>query len=196
MKFTFSMSSEDHKAIEKTIFFCSWGTIRPTPSLNLSLYTQKVIFTSTRFPYKTFLRFKMKNSSNISKPLAIIISHKTALELSRIIQKNLSRTSSKWKSNLIPKSEILSYILVYLMDISQIIEVSSQNDIPTKWVVLRNDLIMALKKINLISRENNYNTRMAFDSNSWIELSTWDTVPRRRVELPASIEWKFYSLIK
>ena len=59
----------------------------------------------------------------------------------------------------------------------------------TRGVILRSDLIQALRRLNLISRENNYNTRMAFKSESGIELSTGDTeIGAGRIAIPASIE--------
>ncbi len=59
----------------------------------------------------------------------------------------------------------------------------------TKGVVLRNDLIQGLKRMNLITRENNYNTRVAFHAESGIELFTGDTeIGAGRISIPASIE--------
>lgn len=59
----------------------------------------------------------------------------------------------------------------------------------TKGVVLRTDLIQALKRMNLITRENNYNTRIAFRAESGLELFTGDTeIGAGRIAIPASIE--------
>jgi hypothetical protein len=55
--------------------------------------------------------------------------------------------------------------------------------------VMRNDLIIALKRANLISRQNNYNTRIAFRSESGIEISTGDTeIGTGNIRVIASIE--------
>ena len=59
----------------------------------------------------------------------------------------------------------------------------------TKGTVLRTDLVQALKRINLISRENNFNTKMSFSAEKGIELSSGDTeLGASRIALNASIQ--------
>ena len=54
---------------------------------------------------------------------------------------------------------------------------------------MRNDLIIALKRANLISREKNYNTRIAFRSESGLEISTGDTeIGAGNIRVVASVE--------
>jgi DNA polymerase III sliding clamp (beta) subunit (PCNA family) len=57
-------------------------------------------------------------------------------------------------------------------------------------------LIWALKKINLISRENNYSIKMSFSAERWIELETsetqiweWDVTLNWIVEWENNIIW-------
>lgn len=55
--------------------------------------------------------------------------------------------------------------------------------------MLRSDMIQALKRLNLITRDNNFNTRLAFKADTGIELFTGDTeIGAGRIVIPASVE--------
>ncbi len=59
----------------------------------------------------------------------------------------------------------------------------------TRGVALRSDLVQALRRSNLISKENNYNTKIAFRSDGGLEISTGDTeIGAGRGNVPASVE--------
>ena len=190
-EYSFTMTSLAlKKAIEKTIFSTAEWTIRPTLAwIYLHITEEDIIFASTD-SYR-LSEFKMKNKVNMAKPISIIIPQKTAHELSRILPENAS-------VELVVSENQILFVFGNIKLYSRLLNghfPDYRSFFPkwysTKWVVLRNDLIMALKRTNLISKENNYNARMWFDSNAWIELSTWDTeIWAWRISLPASIEWE------
>lgn len=190
-EFAFSMSCENlKKAIEKTIFSTAEWTIRPTLAwIYLNIKEEEIIFASTD-SYR-LSECKMSNKSNVSRQIAIIIPHKTAHELSRILPDN-------WNVELVVSENQILFIFDNIRLYSRLLNwhfPDYRNFFPkwysTKWVVLRQDLIMALKRINLISKENNFNTKVSFNSDNWIELSTGDTeIGAGRISLPASVEWE------
>jgi DNA polymerase III subunit beta len=97
---------------------------------------------------------------NITKPISIIIPQKTAHELSRILPENTS-------VELVVSENQILFVFDNIRLYSRLLNghfPDYRSFFPkgysTKGVVLRSDLIMALKRINLISKENNYNTRM------------------------------------
>ncbi|EKE28745.1 MAG: DNA polymerase III, beta subunit [uncultured bacterium (gcode 4)] len=190
-EYSFRMSSDSlKKAIEKTIFSTAEWTIRPTLAwIYLHITDEEIIFASTD-SYR-LSEYKVKNSINVTKPISIIIPQKTAHELSRILPENTS-------VELVVSENQILFVFENIRLYSRLLNghfPDYRSFFPkgyqTKWVVLRTDLIMALKRINLISKENNFNTRMNFDSDHGIELSTWDTeIWAWRIELPASIEWE------
>ncbi|EKE26215.1 MAG: hypothetical protein ACD_4C00378G0001 [uncultured bacterium (gcode 4)] len=190
-EYSFSMNSADlKKAIEKTIFSTAQWNIRPTLAwIYLSINESETIFAST--DSFRLSEYKTKNITNITKPISIIIPSKTALELSRILPENIN------VELFISDNQIL-FIFWNIKLFSRLLNghfpdhrVFFPKSYSTKWVIQRTELIQALKRINLISKENNFNTRMEFDSENWIELSTWDTeIWAWRISLPASIEWE------
>lgn len=184
------LSGDLKKAIEKTIFSTAEWAVRPTLAwIYLHINEENIIFASTD-SYR-LSEFKMKNTSNINKNISIIIPQKTAHELSRILPENTP-------VNLAISENQILFIFDNIKLYSRLLNwhfPDYRSFFPkgysTKWVVLKTDMTIALKRANLISRENNYNTRVHFDSDSWIEISTWDTeIGAWRVELPASIEWE------
>lgn len=190
-EYSFRMPSDLlKKAIEKTIFSTAEWTIRPTLAwIYLHITEEEIIFASTD-SYR-LSEFRTKNITNISKAISIIIPQKTAQELSRILPENTP-------VELVVSENQILFVFDNIRLYSRLLNwhfPDYRSFFPkwhsTKWVVLRTDLIMALKRINLISKENNYNTRINFDSDHGIEISTWDTeIWAWRIELPASIEWE------
>jgi DNA polymerase-3 subunit beta len=60
-----------------------------------------------------------------------------------------------------------------------------------KAIVNRFDLIQALKKINLLSKENNYSIKISFSVETWILIETSETqIWEAKVSLVWSIEWE------
>lgn len=176
------------KAIDRTIFSTAEGNIRPTlAGIYLTLRNDTLVFASTD-SYR-LSEFVLEYPGSNMDPISIIIPAKTAMELSRILPENA------------PVEIFLSdnQILVVFGNIKLFSRLLNghfpdyRNFFPkgysTKGVVLRSDLIMALKRVNLITKENNYNTRIAFHSDSGLELSTGDTeIGAGVVRVPASVE--------
>ncbi len=189
--YSFNMNSADlKKAIEKTLFSTAQWNIRPTLAwIYLSITEESIIFAST--DSFRLSEYKIKNKVNLERPINVIIPSKTALELSRILSENVN------VELIISENQIL-FIFWNIKLFSRLLnwhfpdyKVFFPISYSTKWVILRTDFISALKRINLISKENNYNTRMNFDSNFWLELSTWDTeIWAWRIQVAASIEWE------
>ncbi|MCK9272656.1 DNA polymerase III subunit beta [Candidatus Gracilibacteria bacterium] len=187
--YSFTMTAlELKKAIDKTIFSTAEGNIRPTlAGIYLSITDDEIIFAST--DSFRLSEYKTKNKANIIKPISIIIPSKTALELSRILPENGP------VELLISENQIL-FVFGNIKLFSRLLNghfpdyrTFFPKSYSTKGVIQRHDLIQALKRINLISKENNFNTRMAFNSDFGIELSTGDTeIGAGKISLPASVE--------
>ncbi len=178
------------KAIDRTLFSTAEGNIRPTlAGIYLALKDKNAVFASTdSFRLSEYV---LLNSVQSIDSTAIIIPSKTAMELSRILPEN------------VPVELFLSenqFLVVFgtIKVFSRLLNghfPDYGNFFPkgyaTKWVVMRNDLIIALKRANLISRENNYNTRIAFRSESGLEISTGDTeIGAGNIRVVASVEWE------
>ncbi len=188
--YSFNIPSKILKsAIEKTIFSTAEWNIRPTLAwIFLSIKEDNIIFAST--DSFRLSEYKMNNNETIDNNISIIIPSKTALELSRILEENT-------KVNLIISENQILFSFWNIKVFSRLLNwhfpdyrAFFPKSHSTKWVVLRSELIQALKRVNLISKENNYNTRLNFIDNL-IEVSTWDTeIWAWTINIVASIEWE------
>ncbi|MDP2104309.1 MAG: DNA polymerase III subunit beta, partial [Candidatus Gracilibacteria bacterium] len=185
----FRIASGDlKKAIDRTLFSTAEGNIRPTlAGVYLSLKEKTATFASTdSFRLSEFI---LSGAVNVTESVSIIIPKKTAMELGRILPENA------------PVELFLSenqFLVVFgnIKVFSRLLNghfPDYRNFFPkgysTKGVVLRNDLIIALKRANLITKENNYNTRIAFHSESGLEISTGDTeIGAGNIRIAASVE--------
>lgn len=188
-EFSFTLdAAELKKAIEKTLFSTAEGNIRPTlAGIYLSLSDNQVIFAST--DSFRLSEYKMKHGFNVAKPLSIIIPSKTALELSRILPESGPVELFLNENQLLVVFGNIKLFSRLLNGHFPDYRSFFPKGYSTKGVIMRSDLITALKRINLISRENNYNTRMHFSADNGLELSTGDTeIGAGRVVVPASIE--------
>ncbi len=175
------------KSIERTIFSTAEGNIRPTlAGICLQLREDGIVFASTdSFRLSEYiLKGKIEHP-----PLSIIIPSKTAIELARILPDSGDVEMYASENQLLV---VFGNIKVYSRLLNGHFP-DYRNFFPkgysTKGVVLRTELTQALKRMNLITRENNYNTRLAFRAESGIELFTGDTeIGAGRITIPASIE--------
>lgn len=178
------------RAIERTLFSTAEGNIRPTLA---GIYLRVNDDGSMSFASTDSFRlseFVLKGVVPADMATAgIIIPSKTATELSRIL------TEHGTVELFVSENQLLAvYGNVKLF--SRLLNghfPDYRNFFPKKWetrgVVLRNDLVQSLRRMNLISKENNFNTKVAFRSETGIELSTGDTeIGAGRVSLPASVE--------
>lgn len=185
----FRISSKDlKKAIDRTLFSTAEGNIRPTlAGIYLALRDNSAVFASTdSFRLSEFV---LTESVGISESISIIIPAKTAMELSRILPENA-------QVELFMSDNQLLIVFDNIKVFSRLLNghfPDYRNFFPkghsTKGVVMRNDLIVALKRANLITKENNYNTRIAFRAEGGLEISTGDTeIGAGNVRVPASVE--------
>ncbi len=177
-------------AIEKTILSTAEGNIRPMLA-GIYIRTQKdtIVFASTdSFRLSEFRILWHESIENTG----IIIPEKTAIELARIIEDNNSYVELYIHENqLMVAYESIKLSSRLLSGRFPDYEWFFPKKYNTKWVILRTDLMNATKQINLVARENNYNTRFRFDLNGKLELSTGDTeIWASTAHLATSVEWQ------
>ena len=176
------------RSIEKTLFSSAEWNIRPTlAGLFVNINGSEATFASTDSfrlsEYKTIL----DTSSEAS--FSQIIPSKTCFEIKSIIadDDNVKITSGEnqiafFFGNVKMYSRLLNG---KFLDYSNFFP----SGYATKWTINRSDLMGALKKINLISRENNYSIKMSFSSESGILLETSETqIGEGEVHLVGSVE--------
>lgn len=178
------------KSIDKTLFSSAEGNIRPTLAwLYVSIKWNDVIFASTDSFRLT--EYKTKLEGQIETPFAHIIPSKTCNQIRTILEDNDEVKIVSWDNQvafLTGNIKIYSRLLNWKFP-------DYLNFFPTthstKAEINRIDLINALRKINLISRENNYSIKMWLSSERWIELETSETqIWEWDVTLIWVVEWE------
>lgn len=177
------------KSIDKTLFSSAEWNIRPTlAGLYVNIKNNEVIFASTDSfrltEYKTFL------SEAISNDFSHIIPSKTCNQIRTIVQDNDKVKIVSWDNqvafftwNVKIYSRLLNWKFPDYLNFFP-------NTYSTKAEINKYDLIWALRKINLISRENNYSIKMSLSSERWIELETSETqIWEWDVTLVWVVEW-------
>ncbi len=178
------------RSIEKTLFSSAEGNIRPTlAGLFVNITGKDAIFASTDSfrlsEYKTVL----DTPSEIS--FSQIIPSKTCFEIKSIL-------SDDENVKIISGENQIAFFFGNVKMYSRLLNgkfPDYSNFFPesysTKWTINRIDLIQALKKINLISRENNYSIKMSFSADNGILLETSETqIGEGEVRLVWSVEWE------
>ncbi len=162
------------KAIEKTLFSAAEWNIRPTLAWILFNISQdKAIFASTDSLRLSEYKTTLENSSifNFSQ----IVPSKTASEIKSILKDNEELKIISWDSQI-------AFFFWNTKFYSRLLNgkfPDYKNFFPTSWStkseINRIDLIQALKKINLISKENNYSIKMSFSGEIWITIESSET---------------------
>ena len=178
------------QSIEKTLFSSAEGNIRPTlAGLFVNISWNETTFASTDSfrlsEYKTVL--ETPNEVSFSQ----IIPSKTCHEIKSII-------SDDDDVKIISGENQIAFFFGNVKMYSRLLNgkfPDYSNFFPsnyaTKWVINRVDLMGALKKINLISRENNYSIKMSFSAESGILLETSETqIGEGELPLPGAVEWE------
>ncbi len=178
------------KSIDKTLFSSAEWNIRPTlAGLYVNIKDNEVIFASTDSfrlsEYKTTL------DENVPTNFSQILPSKTANQIKSILWDNDEVKIVSWDNQIAFLSwniKIYSRLLNgKFPDYSSFFPTSFS----TKAEVNRVDLMQALKKINLVSRENNYSIKMSLSSSRWIELETNETqIWEWDVTLVWAVEWE------
>lgn len=178
------------KSIDKTLFSSAEWNIRPTLAwLYVNIKRNEVIFASTDSfrlsEYKTILAEEVRND------FSQIIPSKTASQIKSILNDNDD-------VKIISGDNQIAFISWNIKIFSRLLngkfpDYSSffPTSFSTKAEVNRIDLMWALKKINLVSRENNYSIKMSLSSTRWIELETSETqIWESDVTLVWAVEWE------
>jgi DNA polymerase III subunit beta len=185
----FPLPVEDlKKAFEKTAFSTADGSIRPTlAGVYLRVSESSVAFASTdSFRLSEYL---LEHRTGVDREIRMIVPKKTVMDLTRIFDGEKTVRIAVHESQILFVTDnvrVFSRLLNgHFPDYTNFFPKSHS----TKGVVRRQDLINALKRINLISKENNFNSRFAFEAEKGLTIDTGDTeIGAGRVTLPASIE--------
>lgn len=178
------------RSIEKTLFSSAEGNIRPTlAGLFVQISGSQAIFASTDSfrlsEYKTIL----ERPSNVD--FTHIIPSKTCFEIKSILSDDDEVKITSGENQIaffFGPVKLYSRLLNGKFPDYTNFFPSNYN---TKWVINRVDLMQALRKINLISRENNYSIKMSFSGEMGILLETSETqIWEGEVQLVGSVEWE------
>ncbi len=178
------------KSIDKTLFSSAEWNIRPTlAGLYVNIKNNEVIFASTDSfrlsEYKTIL------SEEVTNDFSQIIPSKTCNQIKSILEDNETVKVVSWDNQIAfitGNVKIFSRLLNgKFPDYAWFFPTTHT----TKAEVNRVDLIWALRKINLVSKENNYSIKMSLSSDRWIELETSETqIWEWDVTLVWVVEWE------
>lgn len=182
------------KAIEKTLFSSAEWNIRPTlAGIYVNISPSGAKFASTDSFRLSEYKTSLENASDTV--FSHIIPNKTAFEIKGVIKEDQEITLVSWENQI---GFFFGDVRVYSRLLNgRFPDYDSENNkfFPTKFAtqaeVNRFDLIQALKKINLISRENNYSIKMSFSAENGILIETSQTqIGEWEVVIKASIEWE------
>lgn len=178
------------KSIDKTLFSSAEWNIRPTLAwVYVNIKWNDAIFASTDSfrlsEYKTTLINEVGYNFNW------IIPSKTAFQIKNILWNKDEVKIISWENQIAFLSwdiKIYSRLLNgKFPDYNSFFPTSFS----TKTEINRIDLIWGLKKINLISRENNYSIKMSISANNWILLETSETqIWEWTINLIWVVEWE------
>jgi len=190
-EFSIKLDSEIlKKAIWKTLFSSAEWNIRPTlAGILVNLKWNDAIFASTDSFRLSEYRTKLwvDNMSSFSQ----IIPSKTANEIKNILKNDEEIKIVSWNlwiAFFFWNTKFYSRLLNgKFPDYTTFFPTSHS----TKAEINRSDLMWALKKINLVSKENNYSIKMSFSSENWIVLETNETqIWEWQVNLVWLVEWE------
>ncbi len=175
-------------SIEKTLFSASEWNIRPTLAwIYLKVSNNLATFASTDSFRMSEFKIKI---DYLEEEFSKIIPSKTASELKSIIKDNDEIkiiTSDNQILFLFGNVKLYSRLLNGKFPDYETFFPTTFN---TRAVINKQELINSLKKINLISRENNFLVKMSFGDNEVVlktdETQIWEWV----VNTNASVEWE------
>ncbi len=161
-------------AIEKTLFSTADGSVRPMlAGIYMRSIDGELIFASTDSFRLSEFRIRPEHSVSHTP---IIIPEKTASELSRLLTDDIAMIEiCTHESQLLATIGPVRLTSRLLSGKFPDYEAFFPSEFRSKSVVLRSELINALKQANLVARQNNYNTRIRSKYEGKIEVSTGDT---------------------
>jgi DNA polymerase-3 subunit beta len=178
------------ESIRKTLFSAAEWNIRPTLAwILVNIKKDEAVFASTDSfrlsEYKAQLL-----TDNVASFNGIIPS-KTAQEIKSIIKSDIDVkivSGNLWLAFFFWNTKFYSRLLNgKFPDYTSFFPKKHS----TKAEINKVDLIQALKKINLVSRENNYSIKMSFSSEFWIVLETNETqIWEWETRLVWAVDWE------
>lgn len=176
------------KSIEKTLFSSAEGNIRPTlAGISVNINNNEATFAST--DSFRLSEFKTTLDNAASHSFSGIIPNKTASQIRSIIADSDAVKIVSGESQIAfiaGNTKIFSRLLNgKFPDYANFFPTSFS----TKAEINRIDLITALKKINLVSRENNYSIKMSISGENGVLLETSETqIGEGNVNLASAVE--------
>jgi DNA polymerase-3 subunit beta len=177
------------KSIIKTLFSAAEGNIRPTlAGIYLQVAGKQISFAST--DSLRLSEYILDNEKDFWVEFSQIIPAKTCSEVSRIVEDKAEIKLVSWDNQVAFYTEnikIYSRLLNWAFpDYKEFFPDSFQS----KAIVNKDDLVSVLRKINLISRENNFSIKMSFSVENGLLLETSETqIGEWSLPLVASVEW-------
>lgn len=178
------------KAIEKTLFSSAEWNIRPTlAGIYVNIQWNEAHFAST--DSFRLSEYSVSLPENINTTFTQIIPSKTMNELKNIIQDDSEVKIISWNNQI-------AFLFWNIKFYSRLLNgkfPDYKNFFPTihstKSEINRVDLMRALRKINLISKENNYSIKMSFNGQNGITLETNQTqIGEWEVNIVWVVEWE------
>lgn len=177
------------KSIDKTLFSSAEGNIRPTlAGIYVNIENNEIVFASTDTyrlsEYKTVINWEIKN--NFSQ----IIPSKTCNQIRSIL-------SESDDVKIVSGDNQIAFFTENINIYSRLLNGKFPEYLPffpstytIKAETNRTDLIQALRKVNLISKEKDYYIKMSLSTSRWIELETTETqIWEWDVTLVWAVEW-------
>ena len=177
------------KSIDKTLFSSAEGNIRPTlAGIYVNIENNEIVFASTDTyrlsEYKTVINWEIKN--NFSQ----IIPSKTCNQIRSIL-------SESDDVKIVSGDNQIAFFTENINIYSRLLNGKFPEYLPffpstytIKAEINTTDLIQALRKVNLISKEKDYYIKMSLSTSRWIELETTETqIWEWDVTLVWAVEW-------
>lgn len=177
------------KSIDKTLFSSAEWNIRPTLAwIYVNIENNEIVFASTDTyrlsEYKTILDENIKN--NFSQ----IIPSKTCNQIRSIL-------AEEEQVKIVSGDNQIAFFAENINIYSRLLNGKFPEYLPffpktytIKAEINRLDLIQALRKVNLISKEKDYYIKMSLSTSRWIELETTETqIWEWDVTLVWVVEW-------
>lgn len=177
------------KSIEKTLFSSAEWNIRPTLAwIYISIWWNKAKFATT--DSFRLSEYKVSLDKEFWVDFSQIIPNKTAFELRSILEDNIEVKIVIWENQVMFLFENTKFYSRLLNGKFPDYEGFFPTTHSTKSVLNRIDLIQALKKINLLSKENNYSIKASFSNETWILLESSETqIWEWKISLIWTVEW-------
>lgn len=178
------------KSIDKTLFSSSEANIRPTLAwIYVNIEKNNIVFASTDTyrlsEYRTIIETENKNS------FSQIIPSKTCNQIRSVLWE-------EWQVKIVSWDSQIAFFAENINIYSRLLNWKFPEYLPffpssytIKAEINRTDLIQALRKINLISKEKDYYIKMSLSTSRGIELETTETqIWEWDITLVWVVEWE------